>query len=160
MIKSLIKLAIILVVGILVYNYFFGTPEEQQQSKEIFTEVKDLTRSAFNLLRTEKQKFDEGKYDDAVEKVGGLLENMKGKAKTLKDNKGLLDQIAELQQRQRGLDAKLNSPGMQQYDKDGRGVIADSADRKEVEREWEDLIRQTERLMREMEKQAEREAGQ
>ena len=33
MMRSLIKLGLILVVGILVYNYFFGTPEEKQQSK-------------------------------------------------------------------------------------------------------------------------------
>lgn len=160
MIKSLIKLAFFLVVGILVYNYFFGTPEEKQQSREIFSEVRDLTRSAFNLLKSEKAKFDDGKYDDAVDQVGGLLENLRGKAETLKENKGLLDQLAELQDRQRALDAKLHRPGMQQYDQDGRSTIADSSDRREIEREWEDLVRRTERLMQEMEKQAEREAGQ
>lgn len=160
MMKSLIKLGLILVVGILVYNYFFGTPEEKQQSKEIFEDVRSLTRSAIGLLKSEKEKFDEGKYDDAVDKVGGLLDNLQGKARQLKDNKDLLSEIAELQQRQRALDARLQSTDMQEYGSDGRRVIADSADRKAIEREWEDIISKTESLMQEMEQRAERESGQ
>ena len=160
MMRSLIKLGLILVVGILVYNYFFGTPEEKQQSKAIFEDVRSLTQSAIGLLKTEKVKFDEGKYDDAVEKVGGLLDNMKGKAEQLKDNKDLIGQISELQQRQRALDAKLGNTEMQQYGSEGKKVIADSSDRKAIEKEWEDIIQKTERLMKEMDRQAELESGQ
>ena len=64
--KSILKLALILVVGILIYNYFLGTDEEKQQSKEIFTEVRDLGKAAWGLLKSEKEKFDEGKYDVEV----------------------------------------------------------------------------------------------
>ena len=160
MVRSLIKLGLILVVGILVYNYFFGTPAEKQQSKAIFEDVRSLTKSAVGLLESEKEKFDEGKYDDAVDKVGGLLDNLKGKAEKLKDNKGLIDQIAELQQRQRALDARLQSTDMQEYGSDGSRVIADSSDRKAIEKEWEDIIQKTERLMQEMEQKAEQESGQ
>ena len=96
MLRSLIKLGLFLLAGILVYNYFFGTPEEKAQSKQIFTEIKDVTKSAVGLLKTEKQKFDEGKYNDAVDKIGGLIDNLKGKAEQLEDNRELLDQIADL----------------------------------------------------------------
>lgn len=156
MLRSLIKLGLFLVAGILVYNYFFGTPEEKAQSKQIFTEIKDVTKSAVGLLKSEKQKFDEGKYDDAVDKIGGLIDNLKGKAEQLENNRELLDQIADLQQRQRSLDSKVNSPGVESYGNEGQRVVADSAQRREIEDEWKALVEKTERVMQEMEQRAER----
>ncbi|MCO6488802.1 MAG: hypothetical protein J5I98_10310 [Phaeodactylibacter sp.] len=156
MLRSLIKLGLFLVAGILVYNYFFGTPEEKAQSKQIFTEIKDVTKSAVGLLKSEKQKFDEGKYDDAVDKIGGLIDNLKGKAEQLENNRELLDQIADLQQRQRSLDSKVNSPGVESYGNEGQRVVADSAQRREIENEWKALVEKTERVMQEMEQRAER----
>ena len=134
MLRSLIKLAIFLVAGILVYNYFFGTPEEKAQSKEVFSDIKDLTKSAVGLLKSEKQKFDDGKYDDAVDKIGGLIENLKGKAEQLEDNRDLLDQITELQQKKNSLETKLGSPGVESYGEEGQRVVTDSAQRREIER--------------------------
>ena len=56
MIRSLLKLGLLLVAGILVYNYFFGPVEEKEQSKEIFGKVRDVGKDAWALLRTEKDK--------------------------------------------------------------------------------------------------------
>ncbi|MEQ8706498.1 MAG: hypothetical protein RIC19_21375 [Phaeodactylibacter sp.] len=152
MLKSLIKVGLLLVAGILVYNYFFGTPEEKAQSKEIFTNVKDLTKSAFDLLKQEKQKFDEGKYDEAVDKVGGLLENLKGKAEQLEDNRELLDQIAELERKRQRLSDDINREIPEDYDStSAERPKMDSSRRKEIEEEWEDLVRKTEHLMDDME---------
>ncbi|MCB0580193.1 MAG: hypothetical protein KDD10_12900 [Phaeodactylibacter sp.] len=156
MLRSLIKLGLFLVAGILVYNYFFGTAEEKAQSKQIFTEIKDVTKSAVGLLKSEKKKFDEGKYDDAVDKIGGLIDNLKGKAEQLENNRELLDQIADLQQRQQSLDNKVNSPGVESYGNEGQRVVADSAQRREIEDEWKALVEKTERVMQEMEQRAER----
>ena len=72
MIKSILRLAAILVVGILFYNYFLGTPTEKEQSKKVFSKVKDLGRDAWDLLKTEKEKLDEGKYDEALDKITTL----------------------------------------------------------------------------------------
>ena len=155
MLRSLIKLGLFLLAGILVYNYFFGTPEEKAQSKQIFTEIKDVTKSAVGLLKTEKQKFDEGKYDDAVDKIGGLIDNLKGKAEQLEDNRELLDQIADLQQKQRSLGTKLDSPGVESYGSEGQRIVADSSQRREIEEDWKELVEKTERVMRQMEQRAE-----
>jgi len=57
---NLLKLAALLVIGILVYNYFFGTTEEKAQSKVIFSEAKDLGKAAWGLLKSEKEKFEDG----------------------------------------------------------------------------------------------------
>lgn len=156
MLRSLIKLVLFLVAGILVYNYFFGTAEEKAQSKEIFTDIKSLTKSAVGLLKSEKQKFDEGKYDEAVDKIGGLIDNLKGKAEQLEDNRELLDQIADLQRQQRSLETKLGSPGVESYGNEGQRIVADSAQRREIEDDWRALLEKTERVMQEMEQRAEK----
>lgn len=156
MLRSLIKLVLFLVAGILVYNYFFGTAEEKAQSKEIFTDIKSLTKSAVGLLKSEKQKFDEGKYDEAVDKIGGLIDNLKGKAEQLEDNRELLDQIAGLQRQQRSLETKLGSPGVESYGNEGQRIVADSAQRREIEDDWRALLEKTERVMQEMEQRAEK----
>jgi hypothetical protein len=157
MLKSLLKLALFLIVGVLIYNYFFGTAEEKQQSEEIFISVKDLTKSAVGLLKSEKEKFDEGKYDEAVGKIGGLIDKLKGKAQQLKDNKALLDDIAELEDKQRQLSRRVQGeqvpesydnpppPGQEQPE-------MDSAKRREIEEGWEDLVRKTERVVEEMDR--------
>ncbi|MBV6653777.1 MAG: hypothetical protein KI786_08485 [Mameliella sp.] len=153
MVKSLIKVGLLLVGGILVYNYFFGTPEEKAQSKEIFTNVKDLTKSAVDLLKQEKQKFDDGKYDEAVDKIGGLLENLKDKAEQLEDNRDLLEQIDELERKRQRLSEEINQEVPESYDNtSGERPEMDQTSRKEIEEKWEDLVRKTENLMDDMEK--------
>lgn len=152
MLRSLIKIGLLLVAGILVYNYFFGTPEEKAQSKEIFTGVKDLTKSAFALLKQEKQKFDEGKYDEAVDKIGGLLDNLKGKAEQLEDNRELLDQIAELERKRQALSKEIDQEVPDSYgDTPPEQPKMDSASRRRIEADWEDLVQKTENLMEDME---------
>ena len=69
MIRSLIKLLFILIVGVLIYNYFLGTPEEKENAKNIFSEVKDVAVGVKQLIKSEREKFDKGKYDDAVDKM-------------------------------------------------------------------------------------------
>lgn len=79
MIKSLLKLAVVLVIGILVYNYFLGTEAEKEQAGEIFSEIGNVAEKGVGLLKGEYQKFRDGKYDKALDKVGDLLEKAKQK---------------------------------------------------------------------------------
>ncbi|HNM26497.1 MAG TPA: hypothetical protein PKL15_13740, partial [Saprospiraceae bacterium] len=66
MIRSLIKIGLVLIVAILVYNRFFGTSAEKEQSKKIFGEMRDVVVSVGQLVKSEKTKFDAGKYDGAL----------------------------------------------------------------------------------------------
>lgn len=93
MIKSLLKIGLLLVVGILGYNYFLGTPEEKAQSKEILGKAKDIGAASINLVKGEIQKFKSGKYDESLDKVGSLL----AKAKNTAQEKGgdLLDRMED-----------------------------------------------------------------
>ena len=76
MIKTIIQLAVVLVLFLLVYNYFMGTGEEKQNAKEIFREMKDVGVAVKDLLKSEKEKFDSGKYDNAIEKMRLLISNL------------------------------------------------------------------------------------
>lgn len=81
--KFLIKVALILILGILVYNYFWGTPEEKATSKQVYTKVKDLTVSVVDVLKQEKDKFNKGKYDSAIDKVENVISTLRSNKKEL-----------------------------------------------------------------------------
>lgn len=139
MIKSLLKLAIFLVAGILVYNYFFGTVEEKEQSKEIFAKTKDLGKSAWGLLKTEKGKLDDGKYDGALDKMGDLYESLEGTARNLKDSE-TLDTLAKLEKERKKL--AENTAGQDDDE-------MSDADKQRIKT----LLRKTEALMKQLEEE-------
>jgi len=95
MIRFLFKLFLSLVVLLLVYNYFLGTPEEKSTSKKIFGEVIHLGKSSWDLLRAEKQKLRDGKYDMAIDKVSQLLDGIET-AVNNSDNPNLSEQYQHL----------------------------------------------------------------
>lgn len=144
--KSLIRLALLLVVGILVYNYFLGSESEKETSKKIFGEVRDLGKATWDLLKSEKEKFDEGKYDEAVDKVGSLIDRLRGHAETLEDNKDIIARINELDQERKDLSNKINEP--ESFDK-----ASEKQRQEQIKRESKDLMREIETLMKDMERQ-------
>lgn len=143
MIRSLIKLGLILVVGILIYNYFLGTPEEKETSKTIFREVKELGQATWSLLRSEKEKFDEGKYDEAIDKVGSLYNRLRGHAETIRDA-DLINRVEELDQRREAIRRQLETA-----EKSNGNLSA--AERDALRRDWSELMTETEDLMQDLE---------
>ena len=73
LIKLAFKLAIFLAIFLIGYNFFFGSPEERENSKAIVGQVKDLGGSVFGLLSSEKTKFQNGKYNGAFEQISSRL---------------------------------------------------------------------------------------
>ncbi len=149
--KFLIKIALLLIVGIVAYNYFFGTPEEKEQSKKVFNTAKEAGKAvwsfgkeAFGLLRSEKKKFDEGKYNEAVDNVGNLYDKLRGHAKTIEDNKDLIARLDRLERERQKLENTIDQPSSYEGSEKARQT--------EIRREWEDLMRETEDLVADMEK--------
>ena len=145
--KSLLKLAFFLVIAVVGYNYFFGTVEEKENSEKIVRKVRDVGRDAWGLLKTEKAKLKDGKYDGAVDKVsvavkgvGDLLGKLSKTAKDMEDS-GALDRLSELQQKQKELQAQLSNEDPDEYDE---------AKSDQVQSELKDLLLETERLMKDM----------
>lgn len=107
MIRSLIKIGLVLIVAILVYNRFFGTSAEKEQSKKIFGEMRDVVVSVGQLVKSEKTKFDAGKYDGALEKLGGAYRAIRQQAENV-DAK-VLKRLDELERRKTALQSELDS---------------------------------------------------
>jgi hypothetical protein len=107
MIRSLLKLGVLLVVGILIYNYLFGTADEKAQSKEVFQKTGAAVSSAWNLLKSERQKFDAGKYDKALEQLGGAYREIRDRAEYVDEK--VLRRLDDLERRKAALEGELES---------------------------------------------------
>jgi hypothetical protein len=108
MIRFILKVAVFLVIAVVGYNYFLGNEAEKTQSREIVGKARDLGNDAWNLLKGEKEKFEEGKYDGAVDKLKNLYGNLKEKAIKLKDSDAL-ERVIKLEEKREELAKELQS---------------------------------------------------
>ena len=109
MIKSVIRLGLILVLGLIGYNYFYGTAEEKAQSQKIINTTKEAGGKVFQsiggMLKSERKKFDEGKYDEAMGKVGTVFGGLKQKAQ--KEGSKFRDEIDELDKEKKAMEEEI-----------------------------------------------------
>jgi hypothetical protein len=120
MIRTLLKWGLLLVVGILIYNYLFGDSEEKAQSKKIFQQTGTVVSSAWDLLKSEKQKFDAGKYDAALDKVGGAYREVRDRAQYVDEK--VLRRLDELEDRKAALEKELE--GIEQEEANAQPAAA------------------------------------
>jgi len=159
MIRFLIKIGLILVIGILVYNRFFGTDTEKEQAKEIFKKTGDAVGATWDLLKSEKQKYDAGKYDRVLDQLGNAYQTVRNGAKYLDEN--VLQRLDDLERRKAVLKQQLDS--IEAGEKTLRNAAPSSAkkapktaaqeaeqqQRKEsLQRDLDKLVRDTEALLR------------
>jgi cytochrome c556 len=103
MVKFLLKYGLLAVFAVLVYNYFAGTPDEKAQSKAVFKEVGDVAKGIGSVVKSEKGKFDAGKYDTAIDKLTGSIQKLKSEAKDSETRR----EVAQLEQKSAGLKKDL-----------------------------------------------------
>lgn len=142
MIKFAFRTILLLVVGILVYNYFMGTPEEKESSKKIFNEVKNLGETTWNLLKREKEKLDEGKYDEALTKIEDIFDKLKGEAQQ-SNNAELLEEVRVLEYDQQKLKDRISSTDVE--------TEKSTQEKEAISSEWKRILNKTENLMIEAE---------
>lgn len=165
MIRSLIKLGLFLLAAILVYNYFFGTNEEKTQSREVFKKTGDAIGAAWNLLKSEKQKFDSGKYDKVLDQLSGAYKAVRERAQYVDEK--ILKRLDNLEARKQKLEKELESiqegdaqsaapptPGKKGSKTDAaaqqNAKAADQQRRKEeLQRQLDSLMRDTDALLKE-----------
>ena len=147
MIRSLLKLALMAVVCIVIYNRFFGSDVEKDQSKRIFKGVGNVFTEVRDLVQSERGKFDAGKYDVALGKMQGILENLKNHASDSKDA-NLQKQIAQLQQRKATLENQVDITAKAQSNKTDTGYQK-SADKV---KQYADMAKQMESLTNDIQK--------
>lgn len=110
--RTLIKLGLLIIGGLLVYNYFLGSEEEKATSQKVFRQVKEVGKSLGTLIKNEKQKFADGKYDKAFENLGKMYEGLKEKVdKSDKQANAELDKLEkqkeELQKEKEAIEQEL-----------------------------------------------------
>ncbi|MBI1223662.1 MAG: hypothetical protein GC192_00370 [Bacteroidetes bacterium] len=142
MIKSVLKLLAILVIGILIYNLFLGTDEEKQGAKRIVGEMKDVGVAVGDLLKSEKEKFDKGKYDKAVDKVGSVLSSLRDKAKDF--DKKYTKRLDELERKRKELKDQIDAVS------DTAGTNGETSQTKSIKQDSKELLQELESLMKEM----------
>jgi ElaB/YqjD/DUF883 family membrane-anchored ribosome-binding protein len=145
--NGIIKLILVLVVGVLIYNYFLGSEEEKQESEKIFTEVKELGKATWGLLKSEKQKFNDGKYDEAVGKVSSLLSSLRNKANTSND-KAAVQELEQLEGKRQQLEKELAE--LERLKQSGKNNAAATKE-EQIKKDWKTLMDATELVMKNME---------
>ena len=159
MLRTLLKLAVLLLAAILIYNYFFGTNEEQETSRKVFGQIRGVVVSVGDLIRSEKDKFDAGKYDKALERLGGVYKSIREQAKHVdQDVIRRLDDLenrkARLQQELDNIESEdqkaLNMPPPSKKDVKTVSKAADQQRRKEeLFRQLDALVKDSETLLQE-----------
>lgn len=142
--RSIIKIALFLIVGVLVYNYFWGTESEKATSEKVFRQVKEVGRSIGDLIKQEKEKFADGKYDRAFENLGKVYEDLKDKVSDSSSNEDR-KQLEVLQEQKETLEQKKEAlqRDLQQADPD-EDVIERGAS---FDEELKQLVDETTRLL-------------
>lgn len=98
MVGKLISLIFFFIVGWVVYTQIFGTEQEQEMGKEVIHNAKQTVQGIVSIFQHEGDKIKEGTYDDSIEKLGALLDNLRAQAKESGQEQEL-DQLAEETQR-------------------------------------------------------------
>ncbi len=125
----LVSLALMLLAGILVYNYFFGSETEKEQSKKVFQITKDLGKQIKEVVKSEKDSYNDGKYKSIVDKIRGVIKS----DDELSDKySSQLDEIQEVQDKLELVQRKKERKSTK-YDKD---------EEEELEKKLEKLLQE------------------
>ncbi|WP_235295889.1 hypothetical protein [Portibacter marinus] len=123
--RTLIKYAFLVLLIILGYNYFFGSENEQEQAERIVEKVKDLGSDIKSLVVAEKERYDEGKYDETIDKFTELINSLKDRLSNI-DLEKLQDQKKELEKSMEQLKEQKGSDN--------------EAEKRKIENEMQDLL--------------------
>ena len=153
MIRLVLKVGALLVAGILIYNFFFGTNAEKDQSRKIFGQVKDVVVSVGQLVKSEKTKFDAGKYDAALEKLGSAYQVIRKQAQHL--DASFMQRLDALEQRKASLQSEIDSieqgdQALTETPAPKKGAKADPKAEKAKTQKAADQKRRKEELQREL----------
>lgn len=92
--RRLISLAFVLLVGIVGYNYFFGDETEKEQARNIVKKTKDIGLEIKSLVQDEKDRYEDGKYDNVINKIKNVVSKDEELSKEYADD---LNEIEEIQ---------------------------------------------------------------
>lgn len=133
----LFKLALVVVIGVLVYQYYLGSAEEKARSAKVFGHMKEIAVAVGDLAQSEKEKFEAGKYDAVLDKLDQAYQA--AKEGLTSNDADRLKRIGELEQRRKKLEQDLRD--IEQADTAAAGKPMDQANQAKQEQR-KDALRQ------------------
>ena len=106
MLGKLIFFIFVLVLGWLAYAQFLGTDKEQKISNEVIDGSKKTIKGIMGIFEHEKEKLQNGRYNESINKIIELLEQLK----TQEDQDQ--ERIDSLKDESQRLKQKLNDPAL------------------------------------------------
>jgi len=108
MLGRLIKWGLIIIIGILVYNYFYGTEEEKQQTAKIFNQTRAVGESIVGFVSDETQKVKDGKYNDVIDNITDFVEKLKSD-ENAQEVEAIQSDLQDAQEKYRATDQSRDS---------------------------------------------------
>lgn len=143
MIRRLLSLAVMVIIGLVIYNMMFGDEADKENVKQITGGVKEL-------LKSTKEKYKNGEYDEAIDKIGDVFKELKNKAGELNDA-DYINRLSELEERKQRLEEMLNDLEEKENTQTRSLVPQDNSKEKEaIQRELNDLEKELNRIATEM----------
>ncbi len=98
--KNIIFLILIILAVLVGYTYFFGKGEDKERATTIVNETRALGRSVADFIGRQKDKYDDGEFDNLLDKIKATLDRLKTKKteKTPEEKDELRDLENELKQ--------------------------------------------------------------
>lgn len=109
MIRFLVRIALLCIIGLVCYNYFFGQADEKAQSKRIFQSVGSVLTSVRDMLHTERDK---GTFDKAINGLDDALQKLKTHANETNDP-NLKQKVADLEHKKDIIQQDANANAQQ-----------------------------------------------
>lgn len=145
MIRLLLRLLLFIVVAVLVYNFFLGTPAEKEGAKKVFEQFKNAGNAVKELLISEKEKFDAGKYENVTRQVDNLFKNIKEEIKDTDTNS--LRELEALEEQKKSLQEEVDNF---ESDNENNDESTKQDKKKQLNEKFKKLVEDTERLLSKM----------
>lgn len=145
MIRLLLRLLLFIVVAVLVYNFFLGTPAEKEGAKKVFEQFKNAGNAVKELLISEKEKFDAGKYENVTRQVDNLFKNIKEEIKDTDTNS--LRELEALEKQKKSLQEDVDNF---ESDNENKDESTKQDRKKQLNEKFKKLVEDTERLLNKM----------
>ncbi len=145
MLRLLLRLLLFIVVAVLLYNFFLGTPAEKEGAKKVFEQFKNAGNAVKELLISEKEKFDAGKYENVTRQVDNLFKNIKEEIKDTDTNS--LRELEALEEQKKSLQEEVDNF---ESDNENKDESTKQDKKKQLNEKFKKLVEDTERLLSKM----------
>ncbi|HZV71486.1 MAG TPA: hypothetical protein VFG10_18165 [Saprospiraceae bacterium] len=76
----LIGIIVLLLAVIVGYMYFFGKEDDKVTAHTIVNETKELGKSVGDFIKRQKDKYDDGEFDDLINKISNSIDKLRSKS--------------------------------------------------------------------------------